>query len=50
MSKKKIAIIVAGISGLFTEYRLQNNGYEVKVFENNKLGGDIQYGAIDGKH
>ena len=50
MSKKKIAIIGAGISGLFTAYRLQNNGYEVKVFENNKLGGDIQYDTNDGKH
>ena len=50
MNKKKIAITGAGISGLFTAYRLHENGYEVKVFENNKLGGDIQYTTIDDKH
>ena len=50
MNKKKIAIIGAGISGLFTAYRLHENGYEVKIFENNRLGGDIQYTTIDDKH
>ncbi len=42
MSKKRIAIIGAGISGLTTAYLLQKAGKDVVIFEkNNRFGGSI---------
>lgn len=39
MTKKKIIIIGAGVAGLASAIRLQNAGYDVEIYEKEKIPG-----------